>query len=290
MRKLGKRKHVYSFSATHKPVYEIDLGETVIVETWDAFAGRYTEPDGGQNVLNKANPATGPIAIRGVEPGDTLAIRILGIRPVGAGILRSGSLLKKIRIAGDYAFFDDLQWRMQPMIGVLGLAPAQGEQENHMPGMHGGNLDTNDVCSGAVLHLQAQVPGGLLAMGDVHALMGEGESNGMGLEVGANITLQVCKEDRPPTPFPYILLNGKLIVVSSAQTLDEAARTAVDEMRRIVIEQLNVDTDTARLLVGVLGNVRISQIVNPLMTVRVDMPLVRQADRWVLRTGYEAPC
>jgi len=290
MRKLSKRNHVYSFSPDHTPVYEIDLGETVVVETWDAFAGRYTEPDGGQSIEDKANPATGPIAVRGIAPGDTLAIEILGVQPVGTGILRSHDLLKKIPIVGEYAFFDDLPWRLQPMIGVLGLAPSQGEQHCHMPGMHGGNLDTNDVCAGAVLHLRAGAAGGLMAMGDVHALMGEGESNGMGIEVGADITLRVYKEAQPLTRFPYILLNGRAVVVASAKTLDEASQMAVDEMRRIVIEQLQVDVDTARLLVGVLGNLRISQIVNPLKTVRVDMPLVRRGDRWALRTGDTALC
>ena len=148
--------------------------------------------------------------------------------------------------------------------------------------MHGGNLDTNDVCTGAVLHLRSQVEGGMLAVGDVHALMGEGESNGMGIEVGALITLRVHREEHPLTHYPYVLLDGKLIVIASAETLDEASDLAVAETRRIVIEQIGVDADTARLLVGVLGNVRISQIVNPLKTARVEMPLVRQGRQWVL--------
>ena len=283
MRKLSRDHHIYDLGPHEPPAYEIHLGEAVIVETWDAFAGRYTEPDGGQSIEGKANPSTGPIAVRGIEPGDTLAVEILGIDPVGTGILRTGALLKKIPIVGNYALFDDMQWRLQPMIGVLGVASAQGEVDGKTPGIYGGNMDTNDVCVGAILHLQAQVAGGLLMMGDVHALMGEGESNGMGIEVGAHITLRAHREENPLTHYPYLLLNGKLIVIASAETLDEAASQAVEEMRRIVVEQLSVDADTARLLVGVLGNVRVSQIVNPLKTVRVDMPLVRCGNRWVLR-------
>ncbi len=282
MRILSKHHHVYTMSPNHPPAYKIDPGETVTVETWDAFAGRYTEADGGESVEGKANPATGPIAIRGIEAGDTLAVEILGVEPIGTGILRSGDLLKKIPIVGSYAFFDDWHWQMRPMIGVIGVAPSEGELDCMIPGVHGGNLDTNDVCAGATLHLQAQVADGLLAMGDVHALMGEGESNGMGIEVGANITLCVRKEKDPLTFHPYVILGNRLIVLISAENLDQAAWTAVETMKQIVIEQLEVDTDTARLLVGVLGNVRISQIVNPLKTVRIDMPLVRSGDRWVL--------
>ena len=280
--KLSRNKHVYTMAAGHAPAYEIGLGETVLVETWDAFGGRYTDPEGGTGVEDRANPATGPIAVRGIEAGDTVAVEILGISPLSPGILRTRELVKEIPIVGEHAFFDEWRWRLRPMIGVLGVAPAEGELDNHSPGEHGGNLDTNDVCAGATLHLRAQVQGGQLAMGDVHALMGEGESNGMGIEVGAHITLRVWKEDDPLTHHPYVVLDDKAIVIISAKTLDEAAWMAVDTMQQIVMERLQVAQDTARLLVGVLGQLRISQIVNPLKTVRMEMPLRRDGQRWYL--------
>lgn len=74
-------------------------------------------------------------------------------------------------------------------------------------------------------------------MGDVHALMGEGESNGMGIEAGSNITLCVRKEEKPLTNYPYLLLNGKLIVIASAENLDKASWLAVEAMQHIVIYQ-----------------------------------------------------
>lgn len=207
---------------------------------------------------------------------------ILGVTPLSPGILRTRELVKKIPIVGEYAVFDEWRWRLRPMIGVLGVAPAEGELDNHAPGEHGGNLDTNDVCAGATLHLRAQVQGGLLAMGDVHALMGEGESNGMGIEVGAHITLRVRKEGDPLTHHPYVVLGDRAIVIISARTLDEAAWTAVATMQQIVIDRLQVAQDTARLLVGVLGQLRISQIVNPLKTVRLEMPLRWNGQQWYL--------
>ena len=74
-----------------------------------------------------------------------------------------------------------------------------------------------------------------------------------------------------------------LITIASADTLDAAAWRAVEEMRRIVTLALNVDEDEARILVGVLGNVRVSQIVNPKKTARVEMPLVKTADGWEIK-------
>lgn len=282
MRTFAKDKHVYSMSPVHPHVYEMGLGETVVVDAWDAFSGRYTEPDGGASIDEKANPATGPIRVNGVSAGDTLAIDILGVQPYGTGVLRSGELLKLCPIVGDHACFDDYRWPMKPMIGVIGVVPQEGDIPNSMPGGHGGNLDTNDVCAGARLHIQVGVDGAGLAMGDVHAVMGEGETNGMGIEVGARITIRTELETDPVTHHPYIVLKDTLIVVVSDETLDKAAWEAVGDMKRIVAERLGIDADTARLLVGVRGHLRISQIVNPLKTVRLEMPIVSRNGKWEL--------
>ena len=71
-------------------------------------------------------------------------------------------------------------------------------------------------------------------------------------------------------------------MVVSDETLDKAAWSVVDEMKRIVGDRLGVDADTARLLVGVRGHLRISQIVNPLKTVRLEMPMARRNGKWEL--------
>ena len=120
-------------------------------------------------------------------------------------------------------------------------------------------------------------------MGDVHAYMGEGESNGMGIEVAADITLRIRKWNDNLSSRPFIVREDSLISVASANTLDEAAWSAVEEMRRMIMSALNVDADEARIMVGVLGNVRVSQIVNPKKTVRVEMPVVRKGDKWQIR-------
>jgi len=282
MTTLSKDRHIYSMSPAHPHAYEIALDETVVVDAWDAFAGLYTESDGGASVDEKANPATGPIAIAGVSAGDTLAVDILGVQPYGTGVLRSGDLLKRLPVVGDHICFDDHKWLMEPMIGVIGVAPAKGDVPNSTPGDHGGNLDTNDVCPGARLHLKAGIDGANLAMGDVHAVMGDGETNGMGIEISARITIACSVELDPVTDHPYIVLKDRLIVIVSAETLDKASWAAVEDMKRIVCHRLSVDSDTARLLVGVRGHLRISQIVNPLKTVRLEMPIARRGDAWKL--------
>ncbi len=284
MRMLSREKYVYELNAGCPPAYEIDLGETVIVEAWDAFTGRYTVRKDEDDDETRANAATGPIYIRGLEPDDIAAIEIINVKPVGQGILRSASGWRLIDIDdGAAAYSEELSLPLKPMIGVMGIAPAEGILDGKTPRDCGGNMDTNDVCAGSTLCLTVEVPGGLLVMGDVHAYMGEGESNGMGIEVAADITLKVHKWDENLSSRPFIVREDALISIASEDTLDRAAWKAVEEMRKMVMLALDVDADEARLLVGVLGNVRVSQIVNPRMTARVEMPMVKTADGWEIR-------
>jgi amidase len=284
MRRLSREKYVYELSAADKPAYMIDPGETVIVEVWDAFAGKYTVRKDEKDDEARANPATGPIYVNGIEPGDIVAIEILDIELVDQGVLHLGSGWKILDIDNGMAIYSqNLKIPVRPMIGVIGIAPAEGILDCRTPGDQGGNMDTNDVCSGSTLCLKAQVPGGLLALGDVHAYMGEGESNGMGIEVAADVTLRVNKWDEDLSSRPFIVREDALISIASEGTLDNAAWKAVEEMQKIVMSTLRVGADEARLLVGLLGNVRVSQIVNPEKTVRVEMPLIRTGKGWAIK-------
>jgi len=284
MRRLSREKHIYELSAGCTPAYEIDPGETVLVEAWDAFAGKYTVRKDEKDDDPRANPATGPIYVNGFEPGDIMAIEILDVKPVDQGLLRTKSGWKLIDIDDNFAAYsENLSLPLKPMVGVMGVAPAEGVLDGKTPRDCGGNMDTNDVCAGSTLCLTVQVPGGLLFMGDVHAYMGEGESNGMGIEVAADITIKIHKWEENLSSRPFIVREDALISVASEDTLDSAAWKAVEEMRKMVMLALNVDADEARLLVGVLGNVRVSQIVNPRMTARVEMPLVKTTDGWEIR-------
>ena len=284
MQRLSRDKHIYEMSANSPLAYEVDLDELLIVEVWDAFAGRYTARKDEENDETRANAATGPIYVRGIEPGDIIAIDIIDITPTADGILHTVSDPKILPIDDDFAHYSEtLAIPLRPMIGVVGVAPAEGVIDGRTPTDQGGNMDTNDVCGDSTLCLTAQVPGGLLMMGDVHAYMGEGESNGMGIEVAADITARIRKGSENLSSLPFIIRDESLISIASADTLDAAAWRAVEEMRQIVMLTLGVNSDEARLLVGVLGNVRVSQIVNPRMTARVEMPLMETADGWEIK-------
>jgi len=163
MIKSGRDKVFYRFDRNIPPVQTVKPGDVLSLKTRDSHDGTiqdeadryYTEQFG-------PNPATGPIALSGVEPGDTLVLDILEIRLGDQGfttIRPSWGLVpdavdrpmaKILRVQGDEVLFGDgIRFPVRPMIGVVGVAPAGEGIDNMYAGPHGGNMDNNDIAQGA---------------------------------------------------------------------------------------------------------------------------------------------
>ncbi len=276
--KRVSRDHTFTaFSADVDPVCEMDPGEWALVETWDCFGGRTLAGMAYEDVpKGTGNPATGAIYLNRAKASDVIRITIADIEPGPKGFVGSRGVNRWVEVRDGYAHFSDtLKLPTNPMIGVIGVAPADGSIPNSTPGPHGGNLDTIDVCAGASIYLRAQVDGGLVGMGDVHACQGDGEISGQGIEIPAEVLVKLDVEPDPlPTANPYVILDSAVRAIASAPTFEECIGAAVDDMTEIVSAKLGVDADEARMLISMRGDVRISQIVNPLMTARVVMPIL----------------
>src|SRR5215475_3350054 len=79
-------KFVY---ATVPPVATLKPGDTLETNTFDAFGNVIKKPGDTMSMVKGDNPLTGPFAIAGAEPGDTLVVKILDLtvdstRGVGA--------------------------------------------------------------------------------------------------------------------------------------------------------------------------------------------------------------
>jgi amidase len=265
------------FSSSLAPVCEIDPGEWLLVETWDCFGGETLAGKPREGVTpGLANPATGPIGLRGLAPGQALCCTIADITVASRGFVGDREGTRFIDIVDGFAVFtESLKLPIAPMIGVIGVAPSEGAVKTTWPGSHGGNLDTIDVKPGARVHLRAQVEGGLLGLGDVHACQGDGEVAGQGIEIPAEVLLRLDIEPSPlPVANPYVIVDGHVSVIASAPTFEECIHAAVDDMVGVVAGKLGLSREDARRLVSLVGHVRISQIVNPLMTARVQMPIL----------------
>src|SRR5215217_2442963 len=209
MQRFTRDQLTYGFDATYPPVGTIQPGESMTVETYDTSTGRIHGPEDVAEFIRvrdpqKVNPACGPFYVEGAEPGDALAVEILGIQlaPLGwvralqgAGVIQDGitaNSIVMVRVDGeDLIFGDKLRFPARPMVGVIGTAPADGTVYTAHPGPQGSNMDYTAVAAGARVSLPVHVPGALLAIGDVHASMGDGEVSGTGIEINAEVTARV---------------------------------------------------------------------------------------------------
>lgn len=263
-------------------------GEMVVFETRDCYDDCVIceERPLGEREDGLENPATGPLYIEGAEPGDLLKIEILDIALRSFGVMRSnptcgafaGAYKKReARIfdlsKGKIEFDEHLTLDIEPMIGVIGTAPLDGSIPNSTPGAHGSNMDCNKIGKGSVLYLPVNVEGALLSMGDIHALMGDGEVFICGLETAGEITVRVSVVKDTKLPTPFLVSGDKVMTIQSALTLDEASRMAANEMFAWIQDAFPIDGLNAGMLMSLQANLVICQIVDPLQTVRCELPL-----------------
>jgi len=274
---------IYSFSKNSKPVKSIKPGTQIIMETYDALENQIKSDVTLVNHLdwNRVNPATGPVYVEGAKPGDILKVTIdkleienQGVMLTGKGLGVMGHRLKAfdvkiVPIKDGKAIFDEkLAIPLNPMIGVIGVAPAGEPVSCGTPGSHGGNMDTKLVTEGATMFFPVFVEGALLAIGDIHAAMGDGEISVTGVEVSGRVTITVdiIKENYLPNP---LLENQKgIALIVSAKTLDEAVKTSVEQMIDILHPYTDLTLSHIIMLMSLIGQVQISQVVDPLVTVR----------------------
>ncbi len=225
IRTLSAAMHVREFSPFHEPAYQIEPGELVRVETLCAASGMIRQTataDSNTELRAKVGwvpgmPMTGPIAIAGAEPGDALAVFIEAIDfedsgwtdvPIGQGPTAGLVTEAEVRVlpirdqAIDFGF--GLHLPLTPMIGAIGTAPRERAIDSGVPEAHGGNLDCTLIRPGSTLFLPVNVPGALLALGDLHAAMGDGEVGSAGLEVNGWVTLRVGLIKQTPLPLPLV--------------------------------------------------------------------------------------
>ncbi|OGS67863.1 MAG: hypothetical protein A2Y96_02455, partial [Firmicutes bacterium RBG_13_65_8] len=205
----------------------------------------------------RVNPATGPIFVRGAAPGDTLAVDILGLRPgpqgltvttPGMGFLGDRvrvSRTRLVRIEANVATWGSLRLPVKPMLGVIGVAPREGAISTVVPGSHGGNLDCALVTTGTTVYLPIHHPGALFGIGDMHAVMGDGEVSGTGVETGGHVTLRLRVRRDFPVRWPWLETPGAWAVIVSGEQLREISRIAAEEMISFLMERMACDFEEA---------------------------------------------
>jgi len=274
-------------SPNNKPAIFVDPGDKIEFETWDALQGQIKSADQGFDELDWSciNPATGPVYINGAEPGDVLTVKIESINVEDTGVVLcgqgmgvmgeflSGTSTKVIPIDGDIAHYSDhIKLPLNKMIGVIGVAPKSEDIPCGVPDLHGGNMDCKEVREGATIMLPVNVPGALLALGDLHAIMADGEIGVSGLEVSGIVRVTVDLIKQKPYPLPMIENDDYIMTLASDEDLDKATDMAVANMVKYLTEFENVNEHDAVMLISLIADVRICQVVDPKKTIRVEFP------------------
>ncbi|ETP69159.1 acetamidase/formamidase family protein [Planococcus glaciei] len=287
MKTLPTKDVIYSFSSLNPPVMRAKAGETVVIETYDCFKNQIQSADQEVAAIdwNEINPATGPIFIEGADIGDLLKVTIDDLEIGNQGVMVTGPELgvmghrmeamesKIIPIQNGKAIFSDkLHLPLNPMIGVIGVAPEGKPVSCGTPGPHGGNMDTKLITKGATLYFPVFAEGALFALGDFHAAMGDGEVSVSGIEVPgrATVTFDVIKGTH--SKFPILQNADGFAILVSAMTLDEAVKIAVEETIDLLLPHTNMTVSEMTMLMSAAGEAQISQVVDPLVTVRFFVP------------------
>lgn len=268
---ITKENLVLRQDYTTKSAITIAAGEEICIETTTP----YTKPN-----------LTGPIHIDGVKPGDTIAITIKKIDILNDGVLFFGSsheprwwvlsayatepISKKVDIQKNTVHFSPtIQFATDPMVGRISLMHKSIDCDT---GDHGGNMDTKELQEGATLLLHDKRWCGTFLLGDVHAAMGDGEICGTGIEISANVTIQVDVLKNTQEHRPIISTDTSFITLASRKTHEEAYKQCILDMVQYIQTSQHISFEEANTLVSAVGNLKVSSVVSHIRTYRMVMP------------------
>ena len=282
----------YAWDNSIEPALEIESGQAVLLHVRDASDEQISRNSGVDDVLqldfSHVNPVSGPIYVKGAEPGDALAVELLELRPQawgwtaiipGFGLLADEYAEPWLRISdvdaerGRIRFSDRVTLPYRPFPGTLGVAPAEpGRHSIVPPSRFGGNMDTKHLNPGVTLYLPVGVRGALFSLGDTHAAQGDGEVCGTAIETAmdAVVRLTVRKDvkvdapqyDIPASSTTAIEPTSYHVCTGVGPDLLEAARDAVRATVTWLGERHGLDRQEAYALASVACDLRIHEVVD----------------------------
>lgn len=286
----------YSLGPYSEPVLFIEPGDTVVVETLDAFGGKIldqtTKPSEVLEFPN-VNPVSGPIIVKGAQKGDTLAVRIRSIKPRGdqprgttclipffgglTGTQNSPTLqeplpelVRKVAVDETEVVWNErTRFPYQPFVGTIGTSPELDSINSLTPERHGGNMDLPDVCPGNTIYLPVQSPGGRLFLGDCHATQGDGELCGVAIEFPTLTTIEVDLIPKWPITWPRIENEAWIMSVGSARPMEDAARIAYRDLLTWMETDYGFERFEAYFILTQIARARLGNMVDPNFTIGV---------------------
>ena len=280
----------YTALGPFEPVLRIASGDTVVTTTVDN-AGRDASD---QPVTPGGNPQTGPFHIEDAEPGDTLAVRFDKLWPNRSMGRTSTTIAPNVVDPHYVAQIPDehigAEWELdleegtailvkpetrlghltlpsKPMLGCFGVAPPRGQIiSSATSSNHGGNMDYKGFVSGVTVYFPVFVPGALFFIGDGHAVQGDGEIVGTGIEVSFDVQFTVRLLKGKKINWPRAESEDHILTVGNARPLDQALQHATTEMVHWLQEDFGLDARAAHILLGQCVEYEVGNVFDPAYT------------------------
>src|SRR5436190_7181600 len=269
---------VWGFGPEMEPVLEVEPGAVVTFETNDCFTGQIqSESDLVTEIdFDRVNGATGPVALQGAEPGDSLIVEILEVKPVASGVATIipgfGQLIGRVRspvtqmfqVAGETVQMNErISFPLRPMVGVVGVATDGETISNAFAGRHGGNRDNHLHGPGSRIYFPVRQPGGMFAVGDMHAAMGDGEICFTGVEIAGEVDIRFDLAKGKQARWPVTELADRWLLHATAERYEEALQLVSEEAARLLVDEHGFTPEDAFIFLSVACDAGVAQACKP---------------------------
>ncbi|MEZ4862490.1 MAG: acetamidase/formamidase family protein [Caldilineaceae bacterium] len=296
--------HYFNTIGSHEPVLRISPGDTVITTTVDARGQDAT----GAQITRPGNPMTGPFYVAGAEPGDTLVVQLDKLTPnrphgwtrrmIAPNVVdpdyvrhlpwptdenqtlatwqvdRSAGT---VRLVEPQTKLSELALPLRPMVGCFGVAPANGQAiSTATSAQHGGNMDYNGFVEGVTVYFPVFVAGALFHIGDGHAVQGDGEIVGTGVEISFDVQFTVDLRKGERAQWPRGENADYIFTVGNARPLDQCVQHATTEMVRWLQHGYGLSAEDTHLLMGQAVQYDMGNIFDPAYTM-----VCKMAKKWL---------
>jgi amidase len=276
---------------SHEPVLRVRSGD--VIRTWTVDSGGYDR--NGEDITEGGNPQTGPFYVFGAEPGDTLRVHFQSIRPnrvrgmtgalVAPHTVDPGFVPELGERDGEDWWLLDLErgtaslenpppgleslgeLELDPMLGCFGVAPPRGQAIScATSGEHGGNMDYRGFREGVTVDFPVFAEGGLFHLGDGHALQGDGEIVGTGIEVSMDVEFSLELLKGKTICWPRADDGTYVMAVGNARPLDQAVQHATTELLRLLEQDYGLDYRAGSALLGQCIHYDVGNVFDPAYT------------------------
>ena len=283
--------HFHVTLGSHEPVLRVASGDTV--RTWCVDSGGSDHSE--TQITDGGNPQTGPFFVEGAAPGDTLAVHFDRVQPNRARGVTGRVVAPHVvdpRFVPELPQEDDDDWwsldldagtatleepppgleslralPLDPMVGCFGVAPPRGQAIScATSGPHGGNMDYRGFRAGVTVYFPVFAEGALFHVGDGHALQGDGEIVGTGIEVSMDVEFTVEVLKGKTISWPRAEDAEFVMAVGNARPLDQAVQHATTELMHLLAEDHGLDYRASSALLGQCIRYDVGNVYDPAYT------------------------